>query len=68
VLGGNEVKVYPYALRYAYPPELDVMGMLAGLRLRARYGDYDRSPFRAASTSHVSVYALDRVQDEDVPE
>jgi SAM-dependent methyltransferase len=68
VFGGNEVKVYPYALRYAYPPELDVMGMLAGLRLRARYGGYDRSPFQAGSTSHVSVYALDHVQEEDAPE
>lgn len=63
VLGENEVKVYPYAIRYAYPPELDVMGMLAGMRLQARYGDYDRAPFRAASAAHVSVYALDCAQD-----
>lgn len=58
VLGENEVKVYPYTIRYAYPPELDVMAMLAGLCLRERYGDYDRTAFRAASVSHVSVYGL----------
>jgi hypothetical protein len=26
------------------------------MRLRDRYGDWDRSPFTAASHSHVSVY------------
>jgi hypothetical protein len=32
------------------------MAELAGLRLRERYNDWDRSPFTAASRSHVSVY------------
>lgn len=58
VLGGDKVKVYPYSVRYAYPAELDVMAMLAGLRLSERYGGYGRTPFGPTSISHVSVYKL----------
>jgi SAM-dependent methyltransferase len=46
----------PLRLRYCWPSELDLMAQLAGMRLRDRYGDWDRSPFTAASYSHVSVY------------
>ena len=43
-------------VRYAWPSELDLMARLAGLRLRARYADWSRTPFTSASGSHVSVY------------
>lgn len=50
------VQVYPARLRYAWPSELDLMARLAGLRLRERWGDWDRSPFTAKSQGHVSIY------------
>lgn len=46
----------PLRLRYCWPSELDLMAQLAGMRLRERYSDWDRSPFTAASRSHISVY------------
>ena len=49
-------KVYPVFLRYAYPPELDVMARVAGLALRERYSDWKGSPFTSDARSHVSVY------------
>jgi SAM-dependent methyltransferase len=48
----------PLRLRYCWPSELDLMARLAGLRLRERYQDWDRSPFTAASQNHISVYEL----------
>ena len=42
--------------RYVWPSECDLMAQLAGLQLEARYADWDRSPFTAASESHVSVW------------
>jgi SAM-dependent methyltransferase len=42
--------------RYAWPAELDLMARIAGLRLRERWGWWDRRPFDAASTAHVSVW------------
>jgi multidrug efflux pump subunit AcrA (membrane-fusion protein) len=43
-------------LRYAYPPELDLMAGLAGLTLEARYATFDKQPFTDASPYAVSVY------------
>jgi SAM-dependent methyltransferase len=42
--------------RSASPGEFDLMAQLAGLRLRERWADWDRSPFTAKSTKHVSVW------------
>ncbi len=42
--------------RAVSPPELDLMARLAGMELRERWGDWDRSPFTAESTKHVSVW------------
>jgi hypothetical protein len=50
-------KLYPVQVRYAWPSELDLMARLAGLRLRERWGGWDRQPFTQASRTHVSVYA-----------
>lgn len=42
--------------RYVWPAELDLMAQLAGLRLRQRWGDWNRSAFTGESTRHVSVW------------
>jgi SAM-dependent methyltransferase len=42
--------------RYVWPAELDLMARLAGMRLRERWGDWDRSPFTDESRKHVSVW------------
>jgi SAM-dependent methyltransferase len=42
--------------RYVWPAELDLMARLAGMVLSARWSGWDRSPFTAASPSHVSVW------------
>ena len=49
-------RVFPVEVRYAWPSELDLMARLAGLRLRARWGDWQRGRFDAKSEKHVSVY------------
>ncbi len=52
----NGIRMRPIRLRYAYPPELDLMAKLAGLRLRERWGGWDRAEFGPRSNQHVSVY------------
>jgi SAM-dependent methyltransferase len=42
--------------RYVWPSELDLMARMAGMRLRDRWADWDRSPFTHDSTSHVSIW------------
>jgi SAM-dependent methyltransferase len=42
--------------RYVWPSELDLMASLAGMALRDRWADWDRSPFTGESMSHVSVW------------
>jgi SAM-dependent methyltransferase len=49
---------YPVELRFAYPAELDLMARIAGMRLRERWGGWDRRPFTSESANHVSVYEL----------
>ena len=44
----------PY--RYAWPPELDLMARLAGLRRRDRWGGWQDEPFTSDSRSVVAVY------------
>lgn len=53
------VELFPSSLRYVYPAELDLMAALNGLRLRDRWEDWERRPFRGGSRSHVSVYERD---------
>ncbi len=53
---GAAPSLFPVAIRYAWPSELDLMGQLAGLTLEARYGGWRREPFTDASGAHVSVY------------
>ena len=44
--------------RYTWPAELDLMARLAGMALKYRWSDWDRSPFTGASDKHVSVWEL----------
>jgi SAM-dependent methyltransferase len=53
---GDRVSVFESPHRWTWPAELDLMARIAGLTLRDRYADFDRSPFTAVSASHVSVW------------
>jgi SAM-dependent methyltransferase len=44
----------PY--RYIWPSELDLMGRLAGFRLRDKWADWHRAPFTGGSASQVAVF------------
>jgi len=58
LLTDEGVKLYPVNIRYAWPPELDMMAQLAGLKLAERWGGWDRKPFAQDSVKHISVYKL----------
>ena len=50
------IKLCPIQIRYAWPSELDLMAELAGLRLKWRWGGWQRESFTARSEKHISVY------------
>ena len=52
-VGGDQISM-PF--RYVWPAELDLMARIAGLTLRDRWEDWDRSPFTSESRKHVSVW------------
>jgi SAM-dependent methyltransferase len=56
VIGGDGIRLCPITLRYARAPELDLMGRLAGLRVRSRYGDWDGRRFGCDSPWNLTVY------------
>ena len=62
VADGSGARELRTPFRYVWPSELDLMAQLAGMSLRNRWADWDRSPFTAESTSHVSVW--ERTRDE----
>jgi SAM-dependent methyltransferase len=54
-IGGRLVHhAAPY--RYVWPAELDLMGRLAGFRLRDRWDGWKGAPFTSESPAHVSVF------------
>jgi len=55
-LSPGGVRVAPIVCRYAWPSELDLMARIAGLRLRERWGGWERQPFTAESRNCISVY------------
>jgi hypothetical protein len=55
-LSAGGMRFNPVVQRYAWPSELDLMARMAGLRLRERWGSWNREPFTGASALHVSVY------------
>lgn len=52
--GRAEHRSIPF--RYVWPAELDLMARIAGLRLRDRWEDWNRTPFTGESRTHVSVW------------
>jgi SAM-dependent methyltransferase len=52
----GEWKRISVPFRAVSPAELDLMAQLAGLELRERWADWDRSPFTAESAKHISVW------------
>jgi SAM-dependent methyltransferase len=55
-LSAAGVHLNPVVQRYAWPSEIDLMARIAGLRLRNRWGGWDKRPFDSTSGVHVSVY------------
>jgi SAM-dependent methyltransferase len=53
---GEPVRMLPISLRYAYPPELDLMARLAGLELESRADGWRGAPVTASSAGVVSVW------------
>lgn len=56
VFGQGETKRFSVPWRFVWPAELDLMARIAGLRLRERWQNWDRSPFTSESGKHVSVW------------
>jgi SAM-dependent methyltransferase len=52
--GRGDFRSVPF--RYVWPAELDLMARIAGLSLEHRWASWDRTPFIAESTKHVSVW------------
>jgi SAM-dependent methyltransferase len=63
VIREDAVRLFPIRIRYAFPPELDLMARLAGMRLRGRWADWDRSAFGPGAQKHVSVWEVDPEPD-----
>jgi hypothetical protein len=55
-LSREAIRLNPVVQRYAWPSELDLMARIAGLRLKERWGHWDRRPHSANSRNLVSVY------------
>ena len=49
VLDG-QLEIFSSPFRYVWPAELDLMARLAGMKLRERWADWERSPFTADTT------------------
>jgi SAM-dependent methyltransferase len=56
LISGEGIRLYPVQIRYAWPSEMDLMGQLAGLRLRWRWSGWQREVYTARSEKHISVY------------
>ncbi|MFM7127516.1 MAG: class I SAM-dependent DNA methyltransferase [Actinomycetota bacterium] len=52
------IRLRPWSIRYCSPAEMDDMARAAGLELRHRWSDMQRSPFDETSSDHVSVYSF----------
>jgi SAM-dependent methyltransferase len=57
IIRESGITVLPVEVRYIWPSEMDLMARIAGLRLEARYGDWERGKHRSSSPMVVSVYA-----------
>lgn len=52
----NGIEMYPIKIRYAWPSEIDLMAQLAGLKLKFRWSDWQKSSFSSQSGRHISIY------------
>lgn len=50
------VRLRPWSIRWVTVEQLDQMAAAAGLKLADRWESFDKSPFGAGSTRHMSVY------------
>ncbi len=50
------IKLMPNRLRYIWPSELDLMGRIAGFRLRERWSDWYGGRFTADSEQYIAIY------------
>ncbi len=57
IMSGDQARLLPVQIRFAWPSELDLMAKLAGLELLDRWAGWDKEPFKDDSKFHVSVYA-----------
>jgi hypothetical protein len=55
-VGNGDAQAGSMPFRYVWPSELDLMARIAGMTLRERWGGWQREPFTAASTCHISVW------------
>lgn len=53
---GQKVEFSSIPFRYVWPSELDLMARIAGLKLKARWGSWEKEPFINTSRYHVSVW------------
>jgi SAM-dependent methyltransferase len=55
-IGDGYGRTFDSIHRYAWPSEYDLMARIAGLQLGNRWANWQRDPFTADSTSHISVW------------
>jgi hypothetical protein len=55
-LAADGVRLFPIVTRQVWPSEMDLMARIAGLRLKDRWGGWDRRPYTGNSRNVVSVY------------
>jgi SAM-dependent methyltransferase len=53
---GTLPRLKPWQIRYATPDQLDELAQECGLRLWARWANWDRETFKNTSSHHVSAY------------
>jgi SAM-dependent methyltransferase len=53
---GDHYERFSQPFRYVWPAELDLMARIAGMQVRERWADWDRSPFTNVSRKHISVW------------
>lgn len=56
IISEEGIRLYPVKLRYAWPSEFDLMARIAGLRLKERWGSWQKAAFTAGSDKHISLY------------
>lgn len=50
------IRLRPWQIRWSTPDQVDAMALEAGLELKDRWADWDRTPFGAADPTHITLY------------